>query len=291
MNGAALRMFGLDQVEIAGKPISDVLVPDRLRARFSQALAEWQRAAADERPIEPTETTLMRADGSEFPAELRISPIRTDDASRLMFYLRNLALQDRAEAARREAEERFERLFRDGSVAAAAIDLQGRITDVNPAFCKLATREAPALIGRDATEVLADGGDAHEAPWQSGTDRPGPLAAARRIVRPDEQAVPVHVTASLVRDASGAASHWLCQCTPKLLAGVESAPDGESLSYRERQVLSLLAHGHDGPAIADRLRLSPETVRSYGQSAREKLGAKTRTEAVALALVRGEISL
>jgi DNA-binding CsgD family transcriptional regulator len=68
-------------------------------------------------------------------------------------------------------------------------------------------------------------------------------------------------------------------------------PNGEPLSYRERQVLGLLASGQDGPAIADRLSLSSETVRSYSQSARQKLGAKTRTEAVALALVRGEISI
>jgi PAS domain S-box-containing protein len=171
------------------------------------------------------------------------------------------------------------------------IDMHGRITDVNPAFCKLATREGPALIGRDASEVLAEAGDAHEAPWRAGTELPGPQTCARRVVRPDGQAVPVQLTASLVRDAAGAPSHWLCQCNPKLLAGVESAPDGEPLSYRERQVLGLLAHGQDGPQIAERLGLSPETVRSYAQSARDKLGAKTRTEAVALALVRGEISL
>jgi DNA-binding CsgD family transcriptional regulator len=67
--------------------------------------------------------------------------------------------------------------------------------------------------------------------------------------------------------------------------------DSEPLSYRERQVLGLLAQGHDGPAIAERLSLSPETVRSYANAAREKLGAKTRTEAVALALVAGEISI
>jgi DNA-binding CsgD family transcriptional regulator len=72
---------------------------------------------------------------------------------------------------------------------------------------------------------------------------------------------------------------------------VDSAPDSDPLSYRERQVLGLLAHGQDGPQIAERLGLSPETVRSYAQSARDKLGAKTRTEAVALALVRGEISV
>lgn len=291
MNGAALRMFGFDQASIAGKGLSEVLVPDRLRARFGQAFSDWLEAVADKRKIEPTETTLMRSDGSEFPAELRITPVRSGDATRLMLYVRNLALHDRAEAGRREAEERFERLFRDGPAAALAIDLQGRITDVNPAFCKLAGREAPALVGRDATAVLAEAGDAHEAPWSAGTERPGPQTCARRVVRPDGQAVPVQLTASLVRDAAGAPSHWLCQLSPKLLAGVESAPDGEPLSYRERQVLGLLANGQDGPAIAERLGLSPETVRSYAQSARDKLGAKTRTEAVALALVRGEISL
>jgi PAS domain S-box-containing protein len=291
MNGAALRLFGVEEPDICGKPFNDLLVPDRLRPRFAQAFADWREAATDDRPIEATETTLVRLDGSEFPAELRITPIRTGATMRMMLYLRNLALQDRAEAARREAEERFERLFHDGPVPAAAIDLHGRITDVNPAFCKLATREPANLIGREATEVLAEAGDAHEAPWQSGTDRPGPLAAARRLVRPDGQAVPVQLTASLVRDSAGAPSHWLCQCMPKLLSGVEAVPDGDPLSYRERQVLGLLAHGHDGPAIAERLNLSSETVRSYSQTAREKLGAKTRTEAVALALVRGDISV
>jgi PAS domain S-box-containing protein len=291
MNGAALRMFGVEQGDICGKSLTEIVVPDRLRGRFAQALADWRAASAGNEPIEPTETTLMRADGSEFPAELRVSGVVAGERSGLMLYLRNLALHDRAEAARREAEERFERLFRDGPVAAIAIDLNGRLTDVNPAFCKLAGRDAPALIGHDAADVLAEAGDAHEAPWRTGTDRPGPLTAARRVTRPDGQAVPVQLTVSLVRDAAGTPSHWLCQCIPKLLSGVEAAPDGEPLSYRERQVLGLLAHGHDGPAIAERLGLSPETVRSYANSAREKLGANTRTEAVALALVRGEISL
>jgi DNA-binding CsgD family transcriptional regulator len=94
-----------------------------------------------------------------------------------------------------------------------------------------------------------------------------------------------------VRDGAGAPIHWICQCTPPTLGDAASLPDSESLSYRERQVLGLLARGHDGPAIAGRLGLAPETVRSYAGSAREKMGAKTRTEAVALALARGEITL
>jgi PAS domain S-box-containing protein len=291
MNGAALRMFGVQQSEVAGTSLAEALVPDRLRARFAQAMRDWFAAADQRTPVEPTETTLMRADGSEFPAELRITPVGSADGARLMLYVRNLALHDRAEAARREAEERFERLFRDGPVPSVVIDLSGRLTDVNNAFAHLAEREAAALVGHDASTVLLDAGDAHEAPWRAGSDRPGPQSVARRILRPDGRAVPVQVTASLVRDAAGGPSHWLCQCTPKVLAGVGAVRDTEPLSYRERQVLGLLAQGHDGPAIAERLSLSPETVRSYANAAREKLGAKTRTEAVALALVSGEISI
>ena len=287
MNGAALRMFGFEQAQIAGGSLVEVLVPERLRARVTEALAGWLQA----NEVEPSETTMMRADGSEFPAQLRIAPVVTDGPTRLMLYVRNLALLDRAETGRRHAEERFERLFRDGPVASVVVDLSGRLTDVNQAFCRLAGRDAPSLVGHDASDVMADAGDPHEAPWRSGVERPGPLSSARRVQRPDGKSVPVQLTASLVRDAAGTPSHWLCQCMPKLLAGVESVPEGEELSYRERQVLGLLAGGLDGPAIADRLSLSPETIRSYAQTAREKLGAKTRTEAVALALVRGEISL
>ena len=291
LNGAALLTFGVAGLESIAKPFADQFVPDRLHVRFSEALADWLWAAASGRPIEPAETTMMRADGSEFPAELRVAAIANDGTTRLMLYVRNLALHDRAESARLESEERFERLFRDSPVGAVAIDMEGRLVDVNPAFCKLAGREAHALIGRNAAEVIADGDDVHEPPWRAGTDRPGPLSAVRRVARPDGRGMPVQVTASLVRNSTGVPSHWICQCTPKFLAPVDSLPEGDSLSYRERQVLSLLAHGHDGPEIAERLGLAPETVRSYAQSAREKIGAKTRTEAVALALIRGEISL
>jgi PAS domain S-box-containing protein len=291
LNDAALRMLGLDRREAEGSPVADTLVAERLRPRFAEALADWQKAAREERAIEPTETTMTRADGSEFPAAVTITPVAGADPPRLTLYVRNLGVYDRAEAARREAEERFRRLFRDAPAAVVLIDLDGRLTDVNPAFCKLAARTPAELIGRDATDVLRDSGDAHEAPWQAGAERPGPLFANRRVERADGRSTTVQITASLVRDDAGAPVQWICQCTPPALTDTVPLPDGEPLSYRERQVLGLLARGHDGPAIADRLGLAPETIRSYAGSAREKMGAKTRTEAVALALARGEITL
>ena len=63
------------------------------------------------------------------------------------------------------------------------------------------------------------------------------------------------------------------------------------LTQRERQVVRLLAEGRSGAQIADDLFLSPETVRTHARNAMSKLGATTRSHAVALALKRGEIGV
>jgi DNA-binding NarL/FixJ family response regulator len=61
------------------------------------------------------------------------------------------------------------------------------------------------------------------------------------------------------------------------------------LSPREEDVLRLLAEGLGNDAIGRRLGISGETVRTHVQKASHRLGASTRTQAVATALRRGMI--
>ena len=56
------------------------------------------------------------------------------------------------------------------------------------------------------------------------------------------------------------------------------------LTRREREILGSLAEGMSGAQIAEQLVLSPETVRTHVRNAMAKLGASTRSQAVALAL-------
>ncbi len=63
----------------------------------------------------------------------------------------------------------------------------------------------------------------------------------------------------------------------------------KALSNRESEVLAMLAEGLTGEQIAKRLVLSPETVRTHVRNAMGKLEARTRTEAVVIALDRNEI--
>jgi DNA-binding CsgD family transcriptional regulator len=69
----------------------------------------------------------------------------------------------------------------------------------------------------------------------------------------------------------------------------EGITPGPALSDREREVLSRIANGEEGTELAGRLLIAPETVRRHLSNARQKLGARSRAHAVALALARGEI--
>lgn len=64
---------------------------------------------------------------------------------------------------------------------------------------------------------------------------------------------------------------------------------GPCLTERETQVLRLLADGHSHEQVGQRLDISAETARTHLRKACDRLGAATRTEAVARAIRRGLI--
>jgi len=69
----------------------------------------------------------------------------------------------------------------------------------------------------------------------------------------------------------------------------DEAPPPPPLSPREREVLALVARGLTTARIARRLGMQPSTVRTHVEHVRDKLGVRTRAQAVALALQMGEL--
>ena len=73
--------------------------------------------------------------------------------------------------------------------------------------------------------------------------------------------------------------------------GSSSASGREPLSKRELEVLELLAGGANNNEAAEALNISPETVRNHTRNARRKLGARSRSHAIALAIALGQLEL
>jgi DNA-binding NarL/FixJ family response regulator len=61
------------------------------------------------------------------------------------------------------------------------------------------------------------------------------------------------------------------------------------LTPRQTQILQLMADGFSPPEIAERLRMSPFTLRTHVQNTLTRLGVHTKLEAVALAIRQGKV--
>ena len=64
-----------------------------------------------------------------------------------------------------------------------------------------------------------------------------------------------------------------------------------TLTNREREILGLLAQGLSGSEVAVRLDVSRETVKTHVRNAMRKLDARTRVQAVVIALEAGLLAM
>jgi NarL family two-component system response regulator LiaR len=69
-------------------------------------------------------------------------------------------------------------------------------------------------------------------------------------------------------------------------AATQPPAPGHDLTERERAVLALMVEGLNNTQIAERLVVSPSTIKSHVSNILSKLGVASRTEAVALAVRR-----
>lgn len=67
--------------------------------------------------------------------------------------------------------------------------------------------------------------------------------------------------------------------------------DASHLSFREKQILGLLAHGLNRIQVADKIHLSQHTVSFHIRNILEKFSATNTTAAVAMAISANLISL
>lgn len=103
INSQTEKLFGYDREELIGKPV-EILIPPRFRARHVE-----HRTAYSQNPrLRPMgagmELYALRKDGTEFPVEISLSPIRTDQGKLVTGAIRDVTERREIEARLREKE-------------------------------------------------------------------------------------------------------------------------------------------------------------------------------------------
>lgn len=99
LNDPTEQLFGYKRAELLGRPI-EVLVPARYHAAHVGHRTTYQQAPRRRPMGDGPELYGLRADGTEFPVEISLSPLRTRGSTLVIAAIRDISARKRAEAER-----------------------------------------------------------------------------------------------------------------------------------------------------------------------------------------------
>jgi two-component system, cell cycle sensor histidine kinase and response regulator CckA len=204
-NAAAVAAYGYSRDELLRLTISD------LRSTETNGMISSQMAAANEQGV-LFETGHRRKDGTTFPVEVSSRGISIGDTRVLVSVVRDISVRKRNELALKASEERYRLLFDASPDGIVLIGSDGLIQSANRAQSRMYRYDSPdELVGLSPTLLIAPASRdlATEILRRrlSGEEIP---SVEYRLLRKDGTEFYGETTATILREADGAISGYIC---------------------------------------------------------------------------------
>jgi PAS domain S-box-containing protein len=197
VNEQVERLFGYRRLELIGHP-AEMLVSEHSRVQHRAHHARFQGASLERPALLGHELFGLRKDGTEFPAEIRLSPLDTKQGMLVSSAIRDVSVRRRTEEDLRRLASIVE--FSDDAIIGKTLD--GIITSWNAGAERIYGYRASEAIGKSIT-MLVPAGRPSEIPAIMERSKAGKTTRhfmTRRITK-DGDEVQIELTMSPIRDA------------------------------------------------------------------------------------------
>src|ERR1019366_2115951 len=150
-NPAAEKTFGYPREKAIGQLLSELIIPPLLRDRHQKGLSRYLATGEAQVLGKRLEMTAMRSDGSEFPVELAITRIGSQEPPMFTGFIRDITERKLSDEAIRASELRFSSFMDNVPGFAWIKDVEGRYVYGNKLFQELLI--GGEWRGRDVEEV------------------------------------------------------------------------------------------------------------------------------------------
>ncbi len=127
VNAKTEKLFGYHRDELIGQSV-ELLLPEKLQEGHQQHRLEY-RQDMQQRPMgKGRHLTGQRKDSSEFPVEISLSPVRTDEGTLVMSFISDISERKRAQEV---AKEQQQQLMQADKMATLGILVSGVAHEIN----------------------------------------------------------------------------------------------------------------------------------------------------------------
>ena len=151
-NAQAEKIFGWKESEAIGRMLHETIVPPRFREAHVDGMIDFLATGNGNLFDSRIEIFAIRRDGEEFPIELSITPLKTENKYEFSAFIRDITERRNREESLRLAATVFETVDQ----AVVITDTDNNIITVNPAFTSITGYSLDEVLGKNP-HVLSSG--------------------------------------------------------------------------------------------------------------------------------------